>query len=1389
MQNGAGNQDLSNTEVERLRARVAKLERISRNLAHVDGENVAEDHAWREWERTFDAAKDSIIIVDPEFKIVQANVATSRLLDIPIDGIVGKTCWEVVHDSHQPPAECPLKKAYQSRHHEEVELYIPEKHIWVEASVSPILDNAGNITSVVHILRDITARKRAEEALRKSEQEIRLIADNVPGLFSYVGADEQYRFVNKQYEEWFGLPAVQIVGRHCREVLGDRAYDKIQPHIRKVLSGEEVQFEDELAYQQGGFRWVKAHYVPDVDDAGQVKGFFALVTDITEHRKAQEEIKALARFPAENPNPVLRVTADGVVVYANAASELLLQHWGCQAGQQLPERWHRVVVDALSSNENKNVEFKCGERICSATITPVVEAGYVNIYGFDITDRKRMERLVRKERDRAQKYLDVAAVILVAIDSEQRVGMINNKGCEILGYNEDEIIGKNWFDNFLPRRVRHNVKEIFQSIMSGQTQAYEYTENVVLTKTGQECIIAWHNTVLRDDAGEIIGTLSSGEDVTERKRAVDALCESERKLKTLFEILPVGVSILDAERKMVYVNPALERIMDISREGLLKGEHKSRRYLRPDGSLMPAEEFASVRAIKEQRAVHNVETGVVKEDGNIVWTDVSAVPVAFPDWKVVIVTSNITERKRAEEALRESEERFRRLYEQAPLGYQSLDAEGCFIDVNQAWIDLLGYSRDQVIGHWFGDFLAPQEVDVFKQRFPRFKATGEVHADLEMVQRTGSTIIVHIDGRIAHDEYGQFKQTHCILHDITAKKRAEEELKKSAQLLSDTGEMAKVGGWELDLSTKEVVCTEETCRIHGIEPGYKLSLEEALNFYAPESIPPLKATLKKTAETGEPYDLESLFIPSGSRDKIWVRSLGRAVYSGGKIVKLTGTFQNIDKYKRAEEALRQSEEKFARAFHASPNLMSITTLEGRIIDANEAYCALSGYSREELVGKSVFEFNVWADTEERRRMVEQVQQEGSAYNLQVKLRTKSGEIRLLLFSAEMITFGGEPCLINVATDITERKLAEDALRESEQKYRELFENARETIVIIDLDKRITDTNKFVEEYGFRREDLIGKNYLDFLAEEYREKAIEDFEQLRHGVPLEGEFRVITPKGYVTVHYKDNPMVRGGNVLGVQSVLTDVTERKKAEEELLNYQAKLKALASELTLSEERQRQQIATDIHDRVSQPLAISKMKLDGLCAARRDKKLKEEIKSICESLGQTIAEMRSLTFDLSSPILHQLGLEQALREYLIEHIEGKHGIHTEFEDDGQPKPLDNDVRSLLFRDVRELLVNVVKHAGANEVRVSVRRDGSMICITVKDDGVGFDPVAASSRAGETGCFGLFSIRERLEELGGQLQIDSSPGHGCKVTMTTPLKRKETTGGRNKTTRKGKRN
>ena len=228
---------------------------------------------------------------------------------------------------------------------------------------------------------------------------------------------------------------------------------------------------------------------------------------------------------------------------------------------------------------------------------------------------------------------------------------------------------------------------------------------------------------------------------------------------------------------------------------------------------------------------------------------------------------------------------------------------------------------------------------------------------------------------------------------------------------------------------------------------------------------------------------------------------------------------------------------------------------------------------------------------------------------------------------------------------------------------------------------------------------------------------------------------------------------------------------RAEKRARQYQAHLKSLASELSLAEERERHRIATMLHDQISQSLVISKIKLEAMRKSGYGLDLDKAIEDICNSLGRAIQDTRTLTFDLSNPVLYELGFETAVAEWLTNEIQAKCSISTKFEDDGQNKPLNDNIRVFLFRDVRELLINVVKHAHAKNVKVSIRKTGNAISITVQDDGVGFDPAEVTYSAIKKGEFGLFSIREHLEQSGGQLEIESEPGQGCKVTMTAPLK------------------
>jgi signal transduction histidine kinase len=244
------------------------------------------------------------------------------------------------------------------------------------------------------------------------------------------------------------------------------------------------------------------------------------------------------------------------------------------------------------------------------------------------------------------------------------------------------------------------------------------------------------------------------------------------------------------------------------------------------------------------------------------------------------------------------------------------------------------------------------------------------------------------------------------------------------------------------------------------------------------------------------------------------------------------------------------------------------------------------------------------------------------------------------------------------------------------------------------------------------------------------------------------------------------------LLVIYLLTRESAERRQAEKKLIASQEDLRALASQLTLAEERERRRLAVHLHDQVGQTLALANIKLGEMQNSTTNQfpqSDQTELGKIGKLLEQAIRDTHSLTFKISSPILYELGLEAAL-ESLVEQVQQEHGLVCRFESDGGPHPLDDDVRVLLYQSVSELLVNVVKHARARNLKVSMRRQAGDLKVEVADDGVGFRPLETGVPRQERGGFGLFSIRERLRPVGGHLEVQSRPGAGARVTLTAPL-------------------
>jgi PAS domain S-box-containing protein len=391
---------------------------------------------------------------------------------------------------------------------------------------------------------------------------------------------------------------------------------------------------------------------------------------------------------------------------------------------------------------------------------------------------------------------------------------------------------------------------------------------------------------------------------------------------------------------------------------------------------------------------------------------------------------------------------------------------------------------------------------------------------------------------------------------------------------------------------------------------------------------------------------------------------------------------------------------------------------------------------------------------------------------QASSRTSSGTFKYWSFkfsSLGSITGRGRRFLL-VARDISHHAKVENALRQSEEAFRKIFEENPIGILLANLDFRVIKVNDALGAMlGFAREELIGRemrllsaefsdpvykrNYSRLLQGELSSFDCETMLQLKRGGTL---WTHITTS--VVRHVENHPIC-------LLQMIENIHSRKASEDQVLAYQEKLQFLASQVSLSEERERRRIATNLHDRIGQSLAFARIKLGSLSQQASSEPLNE----IRDLIERVIADTRSITFELSPPVLYELGLVAAL-EWLTRRIQREHGIPTRFHDDGQPKPIDDDFRIVLFQAVRELLVNVVKHAGASHAQVLVRRDADALRIIIEDDGQGFSPAQLEADRHSGSSFGLFNIRERLDYLGGKLKIRSEPGRGTRVTLIAPL-------------------
>ncbi|HXK60870.1 MAG TPA: PAS domain S-box protein [Acidobacteriota bacterium] len=520
---------------------------------------------------------------------------------------------------------------------------------------------------------------------------------------------------------------------------------------------------------------------------------------------------------------------------------------------------------------------------------------------------------------------------------------------------------------------------------------------------------------------------------------------------------------------------------------------------------------------------------------------------------------------------------------------------------------------------------------------------------------------------------------------------------------------------------------------------------------------------------------------------------------------------NPENHKNKDETLmdtaqvqREREHRLRLIMNAAPVLISYVNSEFRYELVNQSYERWFGRTPEEINGRHVREIlgeEAWKEV--RPYMERALRGEEVAFDKQLTYPHVGSHWVHVSYTPDRDSTGCVRGFVAVINDIGKIRQADSAVRESEERYRNLFESSREGIILLDMSGRITAANPaLLHMLGYTLGELKATTYIALTPARWhvaQERIVRE-QVLKRGYSDEYEKEYIRKDGSIVPISKRVWLLtdEAGNPIGMWGLVRDITAQKRAEEalreseqreraraeelRLLNQElerrvaqrtaeatqraAQLQALAAELTNAEERERRRLAQILHDHLQQLLVGARMRAAIVSRRVADPAIRREILRFDELLHQAIQESRSLTAQLSPPILYDAGLGPAL-EWLGRWIQEKNDLEVAVSIGQDSEPPQPEIRTLLFQVARELLLNVVKHSEADRSELRLQRAGKgFIELIVADDGKGFDPEEVSPGSGG---FGLFSIRQRLDLMGGSVKIESRPGSGTRVSLKVP--------------------
>lgn len=919
----------------------------------------------------------------------------------------------------------------------------------------------------------------------------------------------------------------------------------------------------------------------------------------------------------------------------------------------------------------------------------------------------------------------------------------------------------------------------FEYKMSSQSQKDQWYQARVARGTGSNYVVLARN-------------------ITEERQASTRLLAMEHEHRTVLDSLSEMVIYYDQQLKARWMNLVARQFAQ--RLAFDTTANDCRQFWCSNGIACPTCPVKSALGTGERQ-----RQKLVRPLGEVWLVDAS--PVRDQTGAVVGVVKSIVDISELEEAKRfaaETQSQFETLFAVSPDLLCIGDVDGRLIRVNDAWSQVLGYSRDAIEGRLFQPFVHPDDQ----------AATRDAMAELLKTSRSigFQNRFRHQDGSYRWIEWSVCATASVVYaggRDITARIDAETSLRESEANFRNFCETVD------DLiiiiagpSDRIVYCNP------AVQKRLKYSTEDltamsVLDLHRPEDRSQASAIFHEMLSGKRDYCPLPLFGKDGALVPVETR-ICHGRWNGQDAI--FGVCKDLTEQ-------QASLQMFEAVFEANPVPMAVSQMTERtFVKVNSALCRSTGYRREELLGRTSAELGLFAYEAQYEAARERLARDGIVVGLPIDSRSKDGKIRNGLFFGKTIRHQGQQNFVSMVIDVTDLRKAEETIRQKTRELTTLLDSLPGFAFFKDLESRYVTVNEtFCNALGRTKEDVIGKTDFDLfpadLAQRYR---ADDAAALRGGnnvfeieeEMVEGGERIVVATRKVAVRDEHEAVIgliglgfnigpqkkiesdlrdaraelesrvaeRTADLITVNQLLAaENSKRRTAEASLEINREHLRELTSKLAVAEEDYRHAVAAQLHDTIGQELAMSRLRLE---YAKKEVGDSQHMQIAIELLEKAIAHIQSLAHDLGSNVLYQLGLPAAVRS-MGQEIAASHALEFSFEDDGLHQRLPKQLEVQILRAAKELASNVVKHAEASRFTIKMKHEFDEVVVQVDDNGRGF-PQGPGSEKGlsftRTGGFGLFGVREGLAVFGGRLEISDSLDGGTRATIRIPVPLPEST-------------